>query len=303
MRVRPTVTIGLPVYNGEAFLARALDSLLGQTFGDFEIIISDNASTDGTEAICRSYAATDLRIQYLRNPENLGAAENYNRVFRLASGRYFKWASHDDMCAPQFLERCVAALEADPDVVLCYPTTVIIDDNDKRLGEYPAETSYLDPRPQRRYRQWMIEREYGECNAVFGVIRASVLRKTGLIGKYMASDVVLLGELLLHGKMLKLPDPLFFRRDHANTSGRAHHGPNEILAWFDTSKKGRIHTPLWRWILEYSKVVFRTPLRVSERIRCLGLLTRWSLMIRNKLRRELVVATKRAFGRSAALPS
>ena len=100
---RPRVSIGLPVYNGENFLEFALDSILGQTFQDFELIISDNASTDATESICRRYAAKDSRIRYYRNPNNQGAAQNYNRVFALARGEYFKWAAHDDVCKPNYL--------------------------------------------------------------------------------------------------------------------------------------------------------------------------------------------------------
>ena len=103
MPAHPRVSIGLPVYNGELFLENALDSILSQTYSDFELIISDNASDDKTEEICRSYAARDKRVRYSRNAHNLGAAPNYNRVYHLARGRYFKWASHDDVLAPEFL--------------------------------------------------------------------------------------------------------------------------------------------------------------------------------------------------------
>ena len=108
---KPRVSIGMPVFNGENYLAEALDSLLTQTFSDFELIISDNASTDKTEEICRAYAVRDQRIRYFRNQENLGASRNYNRVFELSSGEYFKWAAHDDLCAPEFLGRCVDVLD------------------------------------------------------------------------------------------------------------------------------------------------------------------------------------------------
>ena len=106
----PRVSIGIPVYNGGRFIKEAIDSILAQTFEDFELILSDNASTDETEEICKEYATLDRRIRYYRNEENLGAAKNYNRVFELSNGEYFKWASHDDLCAPEYLERCIAAL-------------------------------------------------------------------------------------------------------------------------------------------------------------------------------------------------
>src|SRR5882762_1549884 len=116
----PRISIGLPVYNGENFITDALESILGQTYTDFELIISDNASTDRTEALCKSYAARDPRIRYWRNAENLGAARNFNRVFELSSGEYFKWTAHDDVLAPDYLEKCIEASDRDPSVVLVY---------------------------------------------------------------------------------------------------------------------------------------------------------------------------------------
>src|SRR6185369_4346332 len=107
----PSVSIGLPVYNGVNYLRQALDSLLAQTFGDWELILSDNGSTDATESICREFAARDGRIRYLREPVNRGATWNFNRVFELSRAPLFRWAAHDDVCSPELLERCVAALE------------------------------------------------------------------------------------------------------------------------------------------------------------------------------------------------
>src|SRR5690349_812781 len=94
----PQVSIGLPVYNGEKYLLNAIGSLLKQDFEDFELVISDNASTDKTEAMCHEFAAKDKRIRYHRNETNIGATGNYNRVFRLSNGEFFRWASHDDEC-------------------------------------------------------------------------------------------------------------------------------------------------------------------------------------------------------------
>ena len=101
------VTIGLPVYNGETYLEETLDSILNQTYTEFELIISDNGSSDGTRLICEEYAAKDDRIKYYRSVKNLGAAPNYNRAFELSSGEYFKWADYDDPLAPEFLSKCV----------------------------------------------------------------------------------------------------------------------------------------------------------------------------------------------------
>ena len=116
--MKAKLSIGMPIYNGDEFLKEAIESLLNQTFEDFEIIISDNASTDQTQQICRYYADLDPRIRYYRCKENLGAAWNYNRVFELSYGEYFKWAAHDDYCAPSFFERCVEALDRDRNIIL-----------------------------------------------------------------------------------------------------------------------------------------------------------------------------------------
>lgn len=120
MTDRPRLSIGLPVYNGEEYLAESLDALLGQTYGDFELVISDNASTDGTQDICREYAARDARIRYLRQPRNIGATPNHNQVFAECRGELFKWASHDDLYGRDLLRRCVEALDARPEVILAH---------------------------------------------------------------------------------------------------------------------------------------------------------------------------------------
>ncbi len=132
----PYVSIGLPVYDGERFLAETLDSLLAQTFEDLELIISDNASTDRTQEICKDYLAKDRRIRYYRNDQNLGAARNYNRVFELSTGKYFKWAAHDDLCASALTERCVEVLDSEPSAVMCYARTIIIDEHGKHQKDF-----------------------------------------------------------------------------------------------------------------------------------------------------------------------
>jgi len=132
----PAISLGLPVYNGESYLAQAIEAVQQQTNGHFELIITDNASTDGTEAICRVYERRDRRIRYYRNESNLGAAGNFNCDFALAGGPFFKWVAYDDLMASAFLERCVDVLHRDPSVVLCYPRASIIDENGEFLENY-----------------------------------------------------------------------------------------------------------------------------------------------------------------------
>ena len=118
----PPVSLGLPVYNGQRFVAQMLDSVCSQTFGDFELVISDNASTDATEEICRDFARKDSRITYTRSAENRGAAWNHNNVIHLSGGEFFKWIADDDICAPTFLQRSIETFRSEPPVVvLVYP--------------------------------------------------------------------------------------------------------------------------------------------------------------------------------------
>lgn len=122
------VSIGMPVYNGENFIEAALRSILAQTCREFELVVSDNASTDRTEDICRAYASLYPRIRYYRGDHNIGPARNANRTFLLSSGPYFKLAAHDDVLAPDFIEKCAGVLDRDPGVVLAYPLTMWIDE-------------------------------------------------------------------------------------------------------------------------------------------------------------------------------
>jgi glycosyltransferase involved in cell wall biosynthesis len=285
----PRVSIGLPVFNGEPFLEATLNALLAQTYPDFELIISDNASTDQTEAICREYAAKDRRMFYHRHEKNLGAARNYNRVFELSRGEYFKWAAADDLCAPDFLARCVEVLDHDPEIVVCYAKTKIIDAHGAILGEYEHDLSVQSVVATRRFLQVM--RSLQECNAVFGLMRSNILRRTGLIGNYIAADGSLLAELSLYGKIYQLPAPLFFRRDHPQASSR-NRRQDQQLEFFDPRLKGRIVFPKWRRVFENFVAVKRAPLLRREKVPLLAYLAYRIVFGRNGYGRELVAAAK-----------
>jgi len=269
----PRVSIGLPVYNGEGFLKEALESLLRQTYREFELIISDNASSDLTEEICRDYAGRDERIRYYRNDNNVGAAKNFNQTFELATGKYFKWAAHDDICAPEFMARCVEVLDRDPAVVLCFSRTIQIDHDGNVVKQRNWELPDLDSRLAHKRFGNIVANLHG-CEAVFGLIRADVLRRTPLIGNYIASDRVLLALLSLYGQFHELPDYLFFQREHAGRSvkGKDH----EVTAWFDPRRREQIVFPLWRMSWEYFLVAAKGPLNWAERLRCMVRLLIWA---------------------------
>jgi glycosyltransferase involved in cell wall biosynthesis len=262
----PKVSLGMPVYNGEAFLAETLDSILLQTYPDFEVIISDNASTDSTREICESYAARDSRVHYDRNDTNIGAARNYNRVFELSAGEYFKWTPYDDCYAPRYLESCVEVLEREADVVLCYPRTILVDGIGDVIEYHDDQFNLQSPKPHLRFR----ESFYGSawCNPVLGLIRAAVLRKTGLIGSYHASDEVLLGELALYGKYFEVPEYLFIRRLHEHTSIEDNPDDEARVTWFDPSTTGKVLAPRWRRFVEFHRAIQRSPLGAWDRLLC-----------------------------------
>ena len=276
----PRVSIGLPVYNGERHLATALDALLAQTFTDFELIISDNASTDATAAICAQYAARDRRIRSLCTAVNIGGAANFRRVFHLATGEYFMWATHDDLQAPTFVARCVEVLDHDPTVAVCYARTRIIDadgaivrDDDTHLPRVGS------PHPHERFGD-LVRWDYN-CYEVFGLIRASVLRQTPLIASFIASDRALRAELGLRGRFHEIPEYLFYSRDHGGRSTRVLVQHHMRGAWFDPVLAGKRVLPHWRILVEYVRCIQRVPLSHSERLRCYWELTRWLRVPRN----------------------
>jgi len=282
------VSIGMPVYNGEKYLAKALDSILSQTFRDFELIISDNASTDGKERICRSFGEKDKRVKFFRNEENRGAAWNFQRVFRLSRGEYFQWACHDDVWTPTLLERCVAVLQRQPETVLCYSKAAYIDATGNPIERNIERPSYEDPRPHVRFGSFLrYHHRPNECSQVLGLFRTSILGKTSLIDAYPASDMILLGEVALHGTFHEIPEPLFLRRDHSESSVKANPTYEERAAWFDPSKRGKIQLPTWRWFFEWIKSIARSPISPVERILCVGELLRWAWGNKGNMRREL----------------
>jgi glycosyltransferase involved in cell wall biosynthesis len=276
----PRVSIGMPVYNGENYLRESLTSILSQTFQDFELIISDNASTDSTETICREYAAKDGRVRYYRNDNNIGAGPNHNRVFELARGEYFKWAAYDDICAPDFLSKAVATLDSNPRCVLCYARAVIVDKHGNKIRDYNEELNLPFSAPHERFRHYhdAFSYDFGRCNPIYGLIKTSVLKKTPLIASYTASDMILLGELALYGEFNELSEPLFFRRYHEKGSGPSSEWRNDKYAsWFDPKNRGKIFFPRWRWFFEYLRAVGRVKMDIREKLLCYFEMIKWIL--------------------------
>jgi glycosyltransferase involved in cell wall biosynthesis len=294
----PKVSIGLPVYNGENFIEAALDSLLNQTFEDFELIISDNASTDRTEEICRTYVAKDKRLRYVRSETNLGAARNFNHVFELSSGQYFKWAAHDDICAPSFVERCVSVLDQDSSVSLAFSKTKFIDKHGKFLHDYNYRLRVSSPKPSQRFFDLVVANHI--VVEAFGVIPSSLLKRTPLLGGYVGSDRVMLSELALHGRFFEIPDYLFFHREHPLRSTKAFPGLHERVAWFDPAKAHTVVYPTWKLLAAHLASIGKVPLSPLERLQCYGQMGRWIRSQKLSLVGDVMMSLRRTLGRNAA---
>jgi glycosyltransferase involved in cell wall biosynthesis len=264
----PKVSIGLAVFNGESYLREAIDSILAQTFTDFELIISDNASTDRTEAICREYAIKDDRIRYHRNAINIGGANNENLTFRMSSGEYFRWAAHDDLCAHTLLEKSVAILNSDLSVVLCYSTIVQIDEGSKQIGILDRDIA-CSSEPYKRFRE--LANWHHDCETSYGLVRSQVLRQTELQPNYTDSDRTLLCELSLYGRFHKLSEPLFYKRYHNLMSTQVYPKFYDRMAWFFPALKdtrSRVFFPSWQKLFHYLRAIARAPLTPKNRLLC-----------------------------------
>jgi glycosyltransferase involved in cell wall biosynthesis len=308
----PRVAVGIPVFNGEDYLPQAIESILAQTFTDFDLLISDNASTDATEEICRRYARLDGRVRFVRQPRNIGAARNFNWLVENSGDTdFFKWAAHDDFLAPGFLAACVAALDVDPSVVVAMPATVLVDEHGSPLPFSPDRGGMIDSSgmcwpampernsdvasvdPVARFVAIVMHTNLNvEC---FGLIRRSALRRISPLGNFLASDKIQLVELSQRGRFWQGSDPLFFRRCHARQFS--------VAAMADDRGAERTESPPWYyaqrraewffgrraralaaiqgvWVQKliflsaYGRVLARSPLTVRQRLVCVRTLVR-----------------------------
>jgi glycosyltransferase involved in cell wall biosynthesis len=289
----PLVSIGLPVLNGERYLADAVDSLLAQTFTDFELILCDNASTDRTAEICQGYAARDPRVRYVRNPRTISGGENHNLTLSLARGRYFRWAGYDDLVAPTFLERTVAVLEADPRVVVAHPWTITIDEHGNELERIRRDRR-ADLSQAQRFAD--IAKPVTGCEEQYGLIRRDALVRTGGLHAYTDADRTMLAHLCLLGAFEEVPEYLFFRRVHAAQSTMTYSEWRERMRWWGGKPTDLPH---WRQLGHYLSVIAEAPVPVGTKLRCLASMVVWVGSYRKwrSLGKDLVVALRGLAGR------
>jgi glycosyltransferase involved in cell wall biosynthesis len=298
-----SVTIGMPVWNGEKFLREAIESILAQTYGDFELVISDNASTDCTEEICQAYVKRDARTRYVRQERNIGATLNHKEVFLRSSGKYFKFAAHDDVLAPEFIEECVRVLDDDETLVLCSPATVLINEDGSPVRYSPKENGMVDSYgniwpvvpeknlmlmstdPADRFAAVLLNMVMSV--EIFGLIRRSALERSGLQPSCGSGDRVLLAELGLLGRYHLLDRSLFYRRCHpgqftASSSGRF----REMWA---SGKQRSVFSGQLKLLMEYMRVGLTAgELTPAQRGRCMIALWRRAVTRGSLLQRMFV---------------
>ena len=270
----PLVSIAVPVYNGQRYLAEALDSLLAQTITDIEIIITDNASTDETAAICKRFAAQDARVRYFRSSTNIGACPNFNLGVTYARGKYFKWAPHDDAHEPEYLQKCIAALEANPDAVLCQSYIRYIDSNSESIGIYEGVLrDTMSRKPYKRFGGAILPAH--PVHEVLGVYVRSALDNSVLFPSYHSACREMLAENSLRGQIAIVPEPLMLIRDHDERYSAANTELVNRAEFNDPSKADELSFPTWRMYGQFWRMVAVNVDSAWERIRCYGQLIRW----------------------------
>jgi glycosyltransferase involved in cell wall biosynthesis len=293
----PPLAIGLPVRNGAAYLAEALESILGQTFTEFTVLVSDNASTDATPDIVADYRRADSRVSYVRQPVDLGAIGNFNDVFWRTEGEFFKWAAADDVLAPTFLDRCLAELRDTPDVAAVCSAIQHIDAVGNQLRTSQDLRGATSADPVTRFADF-VRYDY-DCGVNFGVQRREHVRRTRLLLPFWGSDRVYLAELALHGRFVVLPEPLLAEREHdAKLSTQA---ARHNLRGFSADHGAGSDFLTWRHATELVRAVRAAQLTSAQRERAYAVLGRWAARNRVKFARSLVRGA--ATGLAGALPA
>jgi glycosyltransferase involved in cell wall biosynthesis len=298
----PLVSIGLFVYNGQRFLRKSLDSILNQTFTDFELIISDNAPTDRTGEIAEAYAKRDHRIRYHRSEKNMGPGWNIRRVYELATAKYFKWAAADDVLEPEFLRRCVEILESDHDCVVAYAKTKEVDENGIVIKNYVTPIKADSNDPVSRFREMILTDH--NCHQIFGMMRMSALRQLPPQGIYVNGDRVLLARISLLGRFCEVSEHLFISRRHSGQSVEKlpvrlttprfrltkRYGTLPCTEWWDPAKTRSLTFPEFRQVLEYFLSIYRAPLDAGQKLRCYSLLLPWVEVHFSYMLGDLIIA-------------
>lgn len=215
--IKHLLSIGMPVYNGEKYIRQAFDSLLAQDFKDFELIISDNASTDNTTEICKQYLEKDKRIKYYRNEVNIGGAANFNNLINYATTPYFMWAAHDDMWESSYISKLINIMKSNKSIVLAFSDFDNIDEDGNQIRVYPKilKLSSSETIFKRLFKFIMFKESDGKANLIYGIMRLNRLKEIGGFNKSLgefAADDLWLFSMLFKGNFYITDELLFHKR-------------------------------------------------------------------------------------------
>lgn len=284
----PLISVGMPVYNGERFVEEAIRSILDQTYSHFELIISDNASTDRTPEICRDLASDDERITYSENSQNIGAAGNYNKLFAMSSGEFFRWANADDLSGPELHARCLAVLRSHPEAVLAYGKNRFID---AEGTETEGKDDNLDLQQDKASERFIrFYQSVGFTNVIYGLMRSSAVAKTALMGdgSFPSADINFMAELTLQGNFIEIPDYLFYRRWHTGASSwETVANDEEVQKEFWNAGSLDFTLPTWKQRLADFRSVRSTVMSLAEKRKLYSFLIRFMYWQKKDLVREL----------------
>ncbi|MDG2112741.1 MAG: glycosyltransferase family 2 protein [Actinomycetota bacterium] len=291
---QPRLTVGLPVYNGEAYLDETLRAIRAQSFEDFVLFVADNASTDGTREIVEAHQADDERITLDVATENRGASYNWNRCYAQAATPFFTWACADDNPLVDKYRVCIDLLDdAGPTAVLAYPGTDLIDEHGNITQHFDDMGPLTEPTPAGRLQR--IVRDLELVNSLFGVIRTDVLKSTRGMEAYKRADTVLLGELAMRGQFLFEPEVHFYRRIHPEVSMQG--SDSSIAAHYTGVDSDAPMFPNALLLRNHLAAIKLAPITATEKLQCVGVLRRWRY--RKPFARELTRGAK-ATARQAA---
>lgn len=258
------VNIGMPVYNGEKFLRRSLDSILAQTFTDFELIISDNASTDSTAVICNEYVKKDKRIRYIRQKENIGPARNFNFVLQEANSEYFLWMAVDDYILPDFVKQTVKFLDDNKNFIGCISKVRTFQNNDVDSKVDPIDLAFRNFRYKivstfRPGNTYSISGTYEQkvrmlfkknmYRVMYSLFRTEKLRENIVVKSFVGFDVPLVLNILKHGDINMLDEVLMHRYDY----GISTNGSLSVSRMYNSGFFSIIfpHYPVTLWCLKH----------------------------------------------------
>ncbi|MEO0495689.1 MAG: glycosyltransferase family 2 protein [Actinomycetota bacterium] len=293
----PRVSVGMPVYNGENYVEAALTSLLAQTFTDFEVVVTDNASTDRTVEIVERFAAEDDRVKLHRSDVNVGAAPNFNRCLELSTGEWFRWHAHDDTVEPGYLEAVMALIDDDPSLVAAHSGMDFIDERGVSVEPYEIEIAYRDPDPVERVRSIVLD--WHLCGHIFGVFRRDLMLKYGGLGSFGHSDGVLLERIAMEGPIGTADGVLWHNRKHAEQSmarfgvfGGGSPDYQAYVEWFDESRRGKLGFAHWRMVREHWTSVVTGPLSARQKLGAARVMVRRTLRLVRPMVLDLQLAAR-----------